>query len=101
MDQEPPRWVAPCTFEYFQLTSGINKTIRRIRHSSRLVATLPPDLQRSARESYGISLRHVFVYAACSTLLGFLVRLFVSTLYAARPCIIVHAQSLDPRTVAR
>ena len=49
--------------------------VRRIRHSSKLVATLPPDLQRVARDSYAISLRAVFIYAAVSTFLAFCVRL--------------------------
>ncbi|EJD06151.1 vacuolar amino acid permease [Fomitiporia mediterranea MF3/22] len=49
--------------------------IRRIRHSSKLVATLPPELQRAARDSYATSLRAVFIYAAVSTLLAYIVRL--------------------------
>ena len=49
--------------------------VRQIRHSSKLVATLPPDLQRAARDSYAISLRAVFIYAAVSTFLAFCVRL--------------------------
>ncbi|KAF8061811.1 vacuolar amino acid permease [Lyophyllum atratum] len=48
--------------------------IMKIRHSSQLVATLPSDLQTIARESYAISLRTVFIFSACSTLLAFLVR---------------------------
>ncbi|KAG5735468.1 hypothetical protein E4T56_gene12854 [Termitomyces sp. T112] len=48
--------------------------IRKIRHSSEVVATLPPELQRHARDSYEISLKAVFVFSACSTLLAFLVR---------------------------
>ncbi|KAA1475860.1 MFS general substrate transporter [Dentipellis sp. KUC8613] len=52
-----------------------DELIRRIRHSARLVASLPPDLQREARESYGIALKAVFTVAAASTLLAFLVRL--------------------------
>ncbi|KAF8589744.1 MFS general substrate transporter [Ramaria rubella] len=56
---------------------GSTDTIRRIRHSSRLVASLPPDLQQHARDSYGIALRRVFVYAACSTLIAFCVRLAI------------------------
>ncbi|KAI0761482.1 vacuolar amino acid permease [Trametes elegans] len=49
--------------------------ITKIRHSSTLVASLPPDLQRHARDSYAISLRAVFVMASVSTLLAYLVRL--------------------------
>ncbi|KAI5119530.1 hypothetical protein M0805_002552 [Coniferiporia weirii] len=51
------------------------RLIREIRHSSKLVAKLPPDLQRAARDSYAISLRAVFIYAAVSTFLSYLVRL--------------------------
>ncbi|KAF8514722.1 vacuolar amino acid permease [Hysterangium stoloniferum] len=49
--------------------------VRRIRHSSRLVATLPPDLQRHAQASYGIAIRWVFALAACSSFSAFLIRL--------------------------
>ncbi|KDQ19065.1 hypothetical protein BOTBODRAFT_126929 [Botryobasidium botryosum FD-172 SS1] len=49
--------------------------IRRIRHSSRLVASLPPDLQRAARDSYGASLKVVFYVAAVTMFTAFLVRL--------------------------
>ncbi|KAI0668302.1 vacuolar amino acid permease [Trametes maxima] len=49
--------------------------ISKIRHSSTLVAKLPPDLQRSARDSYAISLRAVFIMASVSTFLAYLVRL--------------------------
>lgn len=49
--------------------------IREIRHSAKLVAQLPPDLQQAARDSYAISLRAVFIYAAVATLLGYLVRI--------------------------
>ncbi|GLB35661.1 putative vacuolar amino acid permease [Lyophyllum shimeji] len=48
--------------------------IMQIRHSSRLVASLPADVQIIARESYEISLKTVFIFSACSTLLAFLVR---------------------------
>ncbi|KAI0355184.1 vacuolar amino acid permease [Trametes cingulata] len=51
------------------------EVISKIRHSSTLVAKLPPDLQRSARDAYAISLRAVFILAAVSTLLAYLVRL--------------------------
>lgn len=49
--------------------------IRRIRHSSKLVASLPPDLQHEARDSYAIALRAVFIYASAATLLAYIVRL--------------------------
>ncbi|KAF9223078.1 MFS general substrate transporter [Gyrodon lividus] len=51
------------------------KVIADIRHSLSLVKSLPPDLQRAARDSYAASLRTVFVVAACSTLTAYLVRL--------------------------
>ena len=49
--------------------------IKKIRHSSKLVATLPPELQEPARESYAIALRAVFIFAACATLTAYIVRL--------------------------
>lgn len=49
--------------------------ISKIRHSSKLVAQLPPDLQRAARDSYAIALRAVFIMAAVSTLCAYIVRL--------------------------
>ncbi|KAI0062144.1 MFS general substrate transporter [Artomyces pyxidatus] len=51
------------------------KLIKDIRHSARLVASLPPDVQRQARDSYALALRAVFTMAAVSTLLAYLVRL--------------------------
>ncbi|ETW85103.1 major facilitator superfamily, partial [Heterobasidion irregulare TC 32-1] len=48
---------------------------KNIRHSARLVSSLPPRLQRDARESYALALRSVFIVAAVSTLLAYLVRL--------------------------
>jgi len=48
--------------------------VMKIRRSSQLVASLPFELQKIARESYAISLKTVFIFAACSTLLAFLVR---------------------------
>lgn len=51
------------------------KMITKIRHSSTLVAQLPPHLQRAARDSYAIGLRAVFIMAAVSTFLAYLVRL--------------------------
>jgi hypothetical protein len=54
--------------------------VRRIRHSIRLVATLPPDLQKDAQASYGIALRMVFTLAACSSFLAFVIRFVVRAL---------------------
>ncbi|KAF9481292.1 vacuolar amino acid permease [Pholiota conissans] len=52
-----------------------DETIMHIRQNARLVSTLPPDLQRIARDSYDLSLHRVFFFAACSTLLAYMVRL--------------------------
>jgi hypothetical protein len=59
--------------------------INRIRHSTTLVATLPPDTQRAARDSYAIALRAVFVMAAFCTGVAFLVRLPVSRPFHSYP----------------
>ncbi|EMD34270.1 hypothetical protein CERSUDRAFT_117143 [Gelatoporia subvermispora B] len=61
--------------------------ITKIRHSATLVAKLPPDLQRAARDSYAIGLRAVFIMAACSTFLAYLARLPIpdKNLDAPRP----------------
>ncbi|KAN0075559.1 Major facilitator superfamily domain containing protein [Tylopilus felleus] len=56
-------------------TPDAEEIISQIRHSTTLVARLPPDLQRAARDSYAVSLRAVFFLAACSTLLAYIVRL--------------------------
>ncbi|PCH38509.1 vacuolar amino acid permease [Wolfiporia cocos MD-104 SS10] len=68
---------------------GLNaeETIEKIRHSATLVAKLPPDLQRAARDSYAISLRAVFLMAATSTFLAYLARLPIpdKPLDASRP----------------
>ncbi|KAI0806672.1 MFS general substrate transporter [Fomes fomentarius] len=55
--------------------NGAEEMISKIRHSSKLVAQLPPDLQRAARDSYAIALRAVFIMAAVSTLCAYIVRL--------------------------
>jgi MFS family permease len=55
--------------------AGANELINRIRHSATLVATLPPETQRAARDSYAIALRAVFTMAAFSTAVAFIVRL--------------------------
>ncbi|KAF7981055.1 hypothetical protein HWV62_35520 [Athelia sp. TMB] len=49
--------------------------IKSIRHSAKLVASLPPAIQRDARDAYDASLKAVFALAACASLLAFLVRL--------------------------
>ncbi|GJJ11795.1 hypothetical protein Clacol_006033 [Clathrus columnatus] len=51
--------------------------IARIRHSSRLVQSLPPDLQRPARDSYSVALGRVFWYVALSTVMSFVIRLMI------------------------
>ncbi|KAI0728869.1 MFS general substrate transporter [Fomitopsis betulina] len=56
-------------------TPDTEKVITRIRHSATLVATLPPDLQGPARDSYAVALRVVFIMAACSTFLAYCARL--------------------------
>jgi len=56
-------------------TPDADQLIRQIRQSARLVASLPPDIQSAARDSYAISLRAVFTLAACSTFLAYIVRL--------------------------
>lgn len=75
--------ISSALFQYkldYELRSRIHgddaaEIVSQIRHSTTLVAGLPPDLQRAARESYAISLRAVFILAGCSTLLAYLVRL--------------------------
>jgi hypothetical protein len=42
------------------------------------VGTLPPDLRRAAQDSYKVGLKSVFFFAACMTLLAYIVRLPVS-----------------------
>ena len=61
--------------------------IKRIRQSARLITSLPPDLQRIARDSYSASLKSVFFFAACSTFLSYLVRLpvCVPTFHSSHP----------------
>jgi hypothetical protein len=57
---------------------ALSQLITRIRQSARSIEHLPPDLQRIARDSYSVSLKSVFFFAACSTLLAYIVRLPVS-----------------------
>ncbi|KAF5318050.1 hypothetical protein D9619_012125 [Psilocybe cf. subviscida] len=49
--------------------------ISRIQHSARLVATLPPDTQRIARDAYASSLKSVFVLAASASILAYIARI--------------------------
>lgn len=62
----------------------MSQLITRIRQSVRFVSELPVDIQRLARDSYDISLHKVFLFAACSTLMAYLVRLPVSTVNPVR-----------------
>lgn len=48
--------------------------IQQIRQSAKLVASLPPDNQRIARDSYAASLKSVFVLAACASFFAYLAR---------------------------
>ncbi|KAG9123308.1 hypothetical protein FRC07_015125, partial [Ceratobasidium sp. 392] len=59
---------------------GADELILRIRHSSKLVASLEPHAQRAARDSYGIALGSVFLYAAACSLVSFLLRLWLPEL---------------------
>ncbi|KAH9930873.1 major facilitator superfamily domain-containing protein, partial [Fomitopsis serialis] len=56
-------------------TPDAEELITKIRHSATLIATLPPDLQSAARDSYATALRVVFIMAACSTFLAYCARL--------------------------
>jgi hypothetical protein len=60
------------------LTVSPSQIIRRIRESAKFVISLPPDLQRSARDSYAVALRIVFIVGMCSTLMAYIARLPVS-----------------------
>lgn len=51
------------------------ETIGRIRESATLVISLPPGLQRAARDSYDRALKSVFVVATCLLLIAYIVRL--------------------------
>ncbi|CEL61791.1 Vacuolar membrane amino acid uptake transporter fnx2 OS=Schizosaccharomyces pombe (strain 972 / ATCC 24843) GN=fnx2 PE=3 SV=1 [Rhizoctonia solani AG-1 IB] len=57
-----------------------NEWVLRIRHSSKLVVSLEPHLQRAARDSYGEALRYVFLYAAACSLISFILRLWLPEL---------------------
>uniref|UniRef100_A0A8H7XZJ5 Major facilitator superfamily (MFS) profile domain-containing protein n=1 Tax=Psilocybe cubensis TaxID=181762 RepID=A0A8H7XZJ5_PSICU len=49
--------------------------VKKIRQNARLIIQLDPDMQRKARDAYSVSLKSVFFFAACSTLLAYIVRL--------------------------
>ncbi|GAW03957.1 vacuolar amino acid permease [Lentinula edodes] len=51
------------------------KIITHIRQNARAIGTLPPRLQRIARDSYAVSLKSVFFFASVSTLMAYLARL--------------------------
>ncbi|KAF7295886.1 Vacuolar amino acid permease [Mycena chlorophos] len=52
-----------------------DELILRIRRSAAVIRDLLPEEQRLARDAYAISLRAVYVFAAASTLIAYLVRL--------------------------
>ncbi|KAJ6588154.1 vacuolar amino acid permease [Mycena capillaripes] len=56
-------------------TPDAEELILKIRRSSAVIRTLEPEQQRKARDSYAIGLKTVYIFAACSTLLAYLVRL--------------------------
>lgn len=58
---------------------NLSQIIDSIRHSATLVATLPPDIRDQATTSHAIAIRAVFIMAAASTLLAYIVRLPVSS----------------------
>lgn len=70
----------PRFYCFSRLTLAPIQLILKIRQSTRTLATLPPDLQKIARDSYAISLKSVFIFSACCTLLAFIVRLPVSSI---------------------
>ncbi|KAJ4475464.1 vacuolar amino acid permease [Lentinula aciculospora] len=49
--------------------------ITHLRQNARAIGTLPPRLQRIARDSYAVSLKSVFFFASVSTLMAYLARL--------------------------
>lgn len=81
-----------------------DQLITKIRHSATLVAKLPPDLQRAARDSYAVSLRAVFLMAAGSTFLAYCARLAIpdKTLDSTRPRgrSVSAAAAAEPRTAS-
>ncbi|KAF7307903.1 Vacuolar amino acid permease [Mycena kentingensis (nom. inval.)] len=55
--------------------AGTDELIMSIRRSAGYVFKLEPEEQRWARDAYASSLRTVYIFAACSTFLAYLVRL--------------------------
>ncbi|KAG8858118.1 hypothetical protein FRB91_010335 [Serendipita sp. 411] len=53
---------------------GSEKLIEQIRESSEVIRQLPPELQRPVRDAYAVSLRAVFILAACCAFVAFLAR---------------------------
>ncbi|KAJ7672431.1 major facilitator superfamily domain-containing protein [Mycena polygramma] len=56
-------------------TPDAEELILKIRRSSAVIRTLNPEQQRQARDSYASGLKAVYIFAACSTFLAYLVRL--------------------------
>ncbi|KAJ8508019.1 hypothetical protein ONZ45_g9348 [Pleurotus djamor] len=54
---------------------GSEELIMKIRRSATLVGSLPPDIQRHARDAYDSGLKTVFIFASIATLMAYLVRL--------------------------
>ena len=52
-----------------------SQIIKKIQHSAKYVAVLPPATQRIARDSYAASLKSVFILAAGASLLAYLARI--------------------------
>lgn len=57
---------------------GPVQKIQKIRRSATVIAHLPPDLQRAARDSYAKSIHKVFLLAVCAAIMAYIVRLPVS-----------------------
>ncbi|KAF7295895.1 Vacuolar amino acid permease [Mycena chlorophos] len=55
--------------------AGSDKVILAVRRSSAVIRELVPEEQRWARDAYAISLRTVYIFAATSTLMAYIVRL--------------------------
>ncbi|KAG8927122.1 hypothetical protein FRC02_008448 [Tulasnella sp. 418] len=64
---------------------GSEELIMQIRHSYKVLNTLPEDQQVLARGAYAISLRYVFFFAAVATLTGFIIRLGIPELSLDKP----------------
>ncbi|KAJ7729775.1 vacuolar amino acid permease [Mycena metata] len=56
-------------------TPDAEELILKIRRSSEVIRTLEPEQQQAARDSYALGLKAVYIFAACSTFLAYLVRL--------------------------